>query len=449
MPGPSEVAPAATGGGDPEGRVRAARAWLLLPAHGFSERAVLTIALVGIALFLLTSTFSSGGLADSRRWGDVGHYETFARNTIDGQIPYHDFSMEYPPGALPVFLAPALVTARGDSSGYLFRFKLLMALCNLGAALLALAVLVRLRATRLRLLGAMAAIGLAPLALGHVFLNRYDGFAALLVTGSLLALLACREVSAGVLLGAGFAAKLFALVAAPVAAIRIGRRSGRPGLARATVAALAVVALSFAFFVVVAFGGLGFSISTQLRRHLQTESLGASLLLAADRLGLHHARVVPGNPGSIDLAGRLPDAVGILTTLLIPLVVLVVALRYWHGGESDERLVVAFVASVVSFTAFAKVVSPQYLVWLIPLVPLVAGWRGRLATGLLLTALLLTQLENNGFHGLRIDDWAVWLILVRNLLLVALLWLLVRGLRPAALLGRSGEVQEVTAAVPA
>ncbi len=52
---------------------------------------------------------------------------------VDGQVPYRDFPVEYPPAALPVFLLPAL----GDRD-YRSGFEGLMA--GLGVALVLLVV---------------------------------------------------------------------------------------------------------------------------------------------------------------------------------------------------------------------------------------------------------------------------------------------------------------------
>jgi hypothetical protein len=380
-----------------------------------------------MTVYVVACVFSIGGLADSRDWGDVGHYQTFGTRVRDGREPYHDFYMEYPPGALPAFVLPAAVTGGKQVSAYRFRFKLLMTVCGAGALLAAAAVLRLLAASRGRVVAALAAIAVAPAALGHVFLNRYDLWPALLLVGSLLGLLFSRAAAVGALLGSVFAAKLFAPIVLPLTAIRLWRTSGERALVRASAAFVLVSLLAFGYFALTAFGGLGFSLKTQLQRHLQTESLGASLLLAADRLGIYHARLIAGAPGSIDLGGAVANTVGVLTTVVAIGAVLAVAAVHARGEPALEGFVVAFVATVVGFTAFAKVLSPQYLVWLVPLVPLVRGRAGALASALLLTCLVLTQVENYGFTGLRVATWAVWMILFRNLVLVALYVQLVRG----------------------
>jgi hypothetical protein len=40
---------------------------------------------------------------------DLPIYEEYASIILDGQMPYRDFSIEYPPGALPIFVLPAVM----------------------------------------------------------------------------------------------------------------------------------------------------------------------------------------------------------------------------------------------------------------------------------------------------------------------------------------------------
>jgi hypothetical protein len=71
------------------------------------------------------------------------------------------------------------------------------------------------------------------------------------------------------------------------------------------------------------------------------------------------------------------------------------------------------------------VLSPQFLLWLIPLVPLVRGRRGVAASALLTTALVLTQVwfPRSYFDYVgSFDDAGV--VLARNLTLIALLGVL-------------------------
>jgi hypothetical protein len=77
------------------------------------------------------------------------------------------------------------------------------------------------------------------------------------------------------------------------------------------------------------------------------------------------------------------------------------------------------------------VLSPQYLIWVVPFIALVRGWRGVLSCGLLFLALGLTQTWFP-WHYWRLAlgyaaPWS-WYLLARDLALVALAVLLVLGL---------------------
>src|SRR5262249_8695120 len=139
---------------------------------------------------------------------------------------------------------------------------------------------------------------------------------------------------------------------------------------------IAIAVLVLPFFLL-APGGVGFSLWTQLRRHLQTESLGAAILLAGSKLGIHHEHWIAGKPGSIDLGGGLADGVAVLSSAISTALVATVAWVFWQGPDDDARHVTAWASAVTAFVVFGKVLSPQYLTWLVPLVPLAAGRRGR------------------------------------------------------------------------
>ncbi len=361
---------------------------------------------------------SYGGLFSHAYPGDTSVYQGYGSALVQhGRIPYHDFYDEYPPGSVPVFALPALVW----NAHYLILFKLWMTACAVGFTGCAGWICRRLGLGLLRLLP----IVLAPLVMGPVFLNRYDPLAALLVSVALVAVLRGREATTGALLGIGTAVKLYPVVLLPIFARRAG------SLRRAGVAYVVAAAVLVLPFFAIAPGGVGYSLWTQLRRHLQIESLGASILLAGSKLGIHHVNWIRGKPGSIDLGGGTANVVAGVSSLGSLALVGLVAWAYWRASDSDERLVTAAAAAIAAFTIFGKVLSPQYLTWLVPLVPLAAGRRGLWAAGTLLVALALSMPEYLfwGRHGVEEQNWTVWLLLLRNGLLVAVFSLLYSQLR--------------------
>src|SRR5207249_7530757 len=86
------------------------------------------------------------------------------------------------------------------------------------------------------------------------------------------------------------------------------------------------------------------------------------------------------------------SSVAVVSTALEAVALLAIWIAFARGSAERERLVRYAAAAVAAFVAFAKVLSPQFLIWLIPLVPLVRGRRGLAGSAALAAALVLTQI---------------------------------------------------------
>jgi hypothetical protein len=112
--------------------------------------------------------------------------------------------------------------------------------------------------------------------------------------------------------------------------------------------------------------------------------------------------------------------------------VAVVVVLFLRARSSGERLIVATAATLAGFLVFARFISPQYLVWLVPIVPLVGGVAGVVATVLLGAALLAGRLWFFDYREVFALEGVVWLVVVRDLLLVALYAVLLRTMIPSS-----------------
>jgi hypothetical protein len=198
------------------------------------------------------------------------------------------------------------------------------------------------------------------------------------------------------------------------------------GLAAVGPAAAVVLAI-FLPFLAIAPGGVWDSVVRQTTRPLQLESLGAGLLLAAHQ-AFGVALTMRSGHGSQNLAGTAPDVLAAMLTVLQLAALLAVWLWFARGPAVPARLLRASAAAVLAFVALGKVLSPQFLIWLVPLVPLVRGRRGLAAAGALALAMVLTQLWFPFRYwklALEFDATASWLVFLRDVLLVGLLALLV------------------------
>jgi hypothetical protein len=368
---------------------------------------------------------------------DTPIYQRYGDAMKNGQVPYRDFQLEYPPAALPVFVVPSLLRSDdGDLAGFRRGFEAEMIVCGALVLLFMLSILLSLDAGTIRLSAALGFTALAPLLLGSVELSRFDLWPAALTTGALAAFVAGRQRLGAGVLGLAVAAKLFPAVLAPLAAAWIWRRSGRRELVVCAGVFVAVLAVCFVPFLALSPHGVWHAVTTQTSRPLQIETLGAGMLLVAHAVG-GLGITMQSSHGSQNLAGRGPDALATLQTVLQLAAVVGTWVWFARGAATRERLVRASAAAVCAFVAFGKVLSPQFLIWLVPLVPLVRGRRGVVASALLALALVLTQL----WFPFRYWDLALHfrtfpssLVLLRDLALVALFAVLTvpTGRAPAA-----------------
>jgi len=384
-------------------------------------------AAIALGLVLLTVSWA---LLHVGFWGsnpiiDTPVYQGYGEKMLDGEVPYRDFAVEYPPAALPVFVLPALA----EHDDYGSAFELVMWACAAAVVILLARTLWALEAGAARLYAATAFAALAPLLLGSVILSRFDLWPVALASGALASLVVGRDRLGLGLLGAATTAKLWPAVLLPLALVWLYRQRGKREALVGLGVFFAVIAVIVLPFFVLSPGGVAHSLTTQLGRPLQIESLGSALLLAGHQLGLYAPNVVSTH-GSQNLSGVLPDAFAALQTVLQAAALAAVWIVFARGRVERERLLLATTAAVLAFVTFGKVLSPQFLIWLIPLVPLVAGGPGVTACWLFAAALLTTQLWFPHRYWDVVDLQAVgWLVLVRDLLLVALFAVLLRAMR--------------------
>ena len=368
---------------------------------------------VWVAQFLLTFDHSLG---------DLPVYEHTSRLIALGEFPYADFRLEYPPLAASLFVLAGILPG-----GYALGFSMVMLACLLATLVGTYATARALGLDRRSTGSALALIALAPIMLGPLMQTRYDLAVAALLAWIAYAIVTDRWHATWILVAVAVLVKLVPLAVIPVLVLMHRRWAAGRGARWGWLAALAAIALGVAPFVIGSPRGAWQMVAYHLDRPLQIESFGSSLLLGAHNLARVPVRHVTSY-GSDNLIGRLPDAIATLSSAA-GIVLLVLVARSLHralGAETGPRLLAlqGISATLVALIATGKVLSPQYLVWLVPLVALVGGRRGQISAGLLAVAMIASQVIFPTSYRALTDELAATptaVLIGRNLLLVVLL----------------------------
>ncbi|MFF8034010.1 glycosyltransferase 87 family protein [Streptomyces sp. NPDC016626] len=328
-----------------------------------------------------------------------------------GSFPLDDVTWQYPPAAALAILSPALL----PFLGYATAFFVLALVADL--AVLVLLVSAGRRPGRSPR-GARVWVAGVPL-LGPTVYARYDVMVTAVAVAALLA--AGRHPRlAGALAGFGALLKVW-----PALLLLAVRRRG------AWVSAAVTGAGAAALFAALMPGAFAF-LTFQWDRGTEVESLGALVFHVARHHGWEGEVLL--NYGSVEFLGPYVNRVSagalFLTGAALAWLVLwrLQATRFAPHTVTDA----AFVA-VLLFTTTSRVISPQYMVWLVGLAAVCLCFRDsvmRLPVALVLTASFVTVLEFPLWfaHVVASDPLGIALLVVRNGLLVAAALLAARRL---------------------
>jgi uncharacterized membrane protein len=252
--------------------------------------------------------------------------------------------------------------------------------------------------------------------------------------------------TAWAILAIGTMTKLFPGLLAPLFLIYQWRRGGWRSTIPSIVTFAAIILLIAVPFLALDSQGFISSFMVQSQRALQLESVYSSLLLLGDSLRIISVQPYQGSI-SFDLASSLSEPLARFSFVFMGLgLLLVYAFYYWNCRKLTQAtapvileapaladlLNYSFVAIAVGMIT-SKVFSPQFMVWLLPLFPLVSG-RCRSAIWMIfLTAACLTwYIYPLRYWGLvDTQQTAVNVLILRNVLVILMAGLLL-GEKPPA-----------------
>jgi hypothetical protein len=309
----------------------------------------LSLGWVGTRAWVLLSGFGVISYpASDYLFSDVHLYDWWAGNIADGHFPINDPAWQYPALAAVVFLSGYLIA--GNMVGFVF----LAALADL-----TIFSLLTYRGKQQSNWNPTFIWMIAPLAIGPIFLGRFDVFVTLAAVVALLYVGKSRSFGIAVAVGALLKVwPILLLLATP-------KGSATKVLAWFT-ATIATGSLLLSFWWDGSFSFLG----SQRSRGLQIESVGA---LPYQLWNAGPSKVTSGYQfGAIEFIASGTHVISLVITLLG--VALLGILFYWqifgklHDANPADIALLAVLISMVT----SRVLSPQYMIWVFGLLAMCA-----------------------------------------------------------------------------
>ncbi len=314
-------------------------------------------------LFVFLWLFASKLYGEQILGGDQLYFR-YASRVVRGEVPYRDFTLEYPPFSLVAFALPRLFTASPFrwERGFLYQ-----------VIVWDLVVLWLLGRVKGRGNAARAAYTIGLISIGPLVTQRFDLLPGALALSALLAHAAGHHRTAWFALLLGIFTKLYPVVLLPLFVVDLAcRRKWRAladGLAISAVTCVACAAVNAWLWP----GMLSVFIGYHTARPVEIESLYANIgLLAHALVGAPAATTY--EYGSVNLRSSLGDGAARLSLPLAAIALVACYAWYWRharAGEAPAELLFQYACLVtLGFIVTNKVLSPQYLIWLLPLVAL-------------------------------------------------------------------------------
>ena len=371
---------------------------------------------------------------------DTPVYYDYAGRIARHMLPYRDFTVEYPPVAVLLFSLPRIVSGSSyDHFVTWFQLEMLAFSCGIVAILSSLAW--RQWRSIGKVAGTLGAYTFFLLAMGSIVECRFDLAAAFIILASIACFVTDRYLFAWILLGVGMMTKIVPLLLAPVFLIVHFRRRQFSELWLGPLA-LGITALIIAIpFLFGGAFGLALSFIYHADRPVQIESIWASPIML--RAVFDHSYIIHivNTFGSHNVYTTGAAFLGALSAPVTAAFLLLGYLRFLRRSgdagavEGGSGMVLRYSAAAIAiFIAGGKVLSPQFFIWLIPLVPLIKGQDRRRVLLLFSGVLLLTQIEFpfNYWMLYGMSPYIVVEVALRNAAAIALAAALVLGpVRPA------------------
>ncbi|MDD3265520.1 MAG: glycosyltransferase 87 family protein [Dehalococcoidales bacterium] len=381
------------------------------------NRQLLFFGLIHIAVLFIWLNYSR---FEIRIHPDVELYFEYAQQMFSGNLPYRDFSVEYPPLAMLFLLLPRLFS--GNLAGYADGFAILM----LAFDLLGLFFISRISSNlKLGHFTTLAIYTFSFFILGDIVINRFDVIPAVLSLAAIYYYTEHKYKSAWFVLALGVLTKLYPAIIAPLFAIPfIQIRQWKP-LIKGTAVFVVTGLIGVVPFLAASPEGFWEFINFHSGRGLQLESGYASLLMLGDILGLTDVEIVLAY-SSVDIWAPASDFLVAVSSFVTIGSILICYWFYYRNSVNDRHGnadLAGYTLGVVAILLLTtKVFSTQFVIWLYPIIPLIGNHMRNPAWIMFGIIALLSQYIYPFNYGQLMDfeQPAVIFLILRNLLVFTL-----------------------------
>ncbi len=362
-------------------------------------------------------------------------YFRYAEQMVSWNMPYSDFDAEYPPLAMVIILIPRLFSF--DSFTYQIAFGVMVYVFLLSGLVWTYRMAERYTDKPGR--AADYFIVFTMILLDFV-LDRYDVFPMIMLIGSLYFFSKEKYTASWVMLALGTMTKLYPALAAPIYLIYFIKRKQYNQAAKGVGICLAIGIACMVPFLIADPDTMLMFLTYHMDRGLQTEAPVSTVLMLLGNLGVIDVSYI-FNYGSDNIYGDIPDAIAKVMMPLMVVCILAVyvlyAVKSKEGRDAFADIHFAAFGAVMMFMLVNKVLSSQYLIWIIGFMAItmfMVAREKRNGTGWLYIAIVaLTQVNlvvNYAFRdaGEEFTLLGILILVVRNVLLIYLGYLVVRWL---------------------
>jgi hypothetical protein len=324
------------------------------------KRHLFYLIIVSIAVKLLVLVATTAVFHSFVDLFDIGYYFQNAVLLVQGQIPYLNFSFDYPILIfIPIGIAliPALATQ--NAMTFVYSFQLLMALCDIGTLLCVY--FIGLKIWNEKTAFSAGLIYATAFSAAYFVLTKYDAFPTLLLMGAVLFTVYGMGIRGYISATLGFFAKIFPAIAFPFMILYNAKTTSL----RQEIISTAKVVIPFIVILLLPF------------LILRPDVINTYLFATGASVGVYVNTLTYTIYSWLNGVGHIgisPENVSLVMYGLMGIAILyLLYTAYVDTSRRPTTLLKTLLFALIAVIIFTKFHSPQYIVWYTPFLALLVA----------------------------------------------------------------------------